>query len=114
MVEEVFRRVAVGIQGNRGFTPQALLVFVYEVLSDSIPQLAVKQKWVELMGVVLRSSFLLFLHRPKGVKTVDPKLRPPDSRLLPPTPGRSGPRPINLGNVGANIVTEFGLQVREL
>ncbi len=44
VVEEVFRRVAVGIQGNRGFTPQALLIFIHEVLSDSIPQLAVKQK----------------------------------------------------------------------
>ena len=44
VVEEVFRRVAVGIQGNHGFTPRALLVFVYEVLSDSIPQLASKPK----------------------------------------------------------------------
>ena len=42
----MFRRVAVGIQGNLGFSPQALLIFVYEVLSDSIPQLTSKTKWV--------------------------------------------------------------------
>ena len=46
VVEEVFRRVAVGIQGNPGFTPQALLVFVFEVLSNSIPQLAARPKLV--------------------------------------------------------------------
>lgn len=39
------------------------------------------------------------------------RLRPPDSRLLPPTPGRSGPRPVSLRNVASGIVTEFGLQV---
>lgn len=44
VVEEVFRRVAVGIQSNLSFTPEALLIFVYEVLSDSIPQLALNTR----------------------------------------------------------------------
>ena len=51
------------------------------------------------------------MSRPKASISVDPKLHPPDHRLLPPKPGRSGPRPLHLGNVGASIVTEFGLQV---
>ena len=42
VVEEVFRRVAVGIQSNKGFTPQALLVFIHNLISNSIPQLAQK------------------------------------------------------------------------
>lgn len=92
VVEEVFRRVAVGIQNNLGFTPEALLIFVHEVLSDSIPQLA--------------------SDKPKASVSSDLQLRPPDHRLLPSAPERSGPRPVHLGNVGASIITEFGLQVR--
>lgn len=44
VVEEVFRRVAVGMQNNPAFTPKALLVFVYEVTNDSIPQLVSKKR----------------------------------------------------------------------
>ena len=50
--------------------------------------------------------------RPKPSTSSLSDLRPPDHRFLPPTPERSGPCPLNLGNVGASIVTEFGLQVR--
>ena len=42
VVEEVFRRVALGIQNNEGFTPQALLVFIHNLISNSIPQLTQK------------------------------------------------------------------------
>ena len=37
--------------------------------------------------------------------------RPIDSRLLPPTPVRGGPKPLIKWNFGANVITEFGLQV---
>ena len=35
-----------------------------------------------------------------------------DSRLLPPKPSRSKPRPVYEGDVGAHLITVFGLQVR--
>ncbi len=44
VVEEVFRRVGLGIHGNQLFTPQALLVFVHGLLSDSTPQLSSKSR----------------------------------------------------------------------
>lgn len=39
VVEEIFRRVALGIQSNEGFTPQALLVFIHVMISGSVSQL---------------------------------------------------------------------------
>jgi len=48
VVEEVFRRVASGIQLSAVFTSQALLVFIHGVLSNSVPLLAEKQRLVAL------------------------------------------------------------------
>ncbi len=46
VVEEVFRRVASGIQHSAGFTARAMLEFIHGVLNNSVPQLADKQKCV--------------------------------------------------------------------
>ena len=43
-----------------------------------------------------------------------PSLRPPDSRLLPPTPQRTGAKTVAVSNTAANVVSEFGLQVQYL
>ena len=42
IVEEVFRRVGQGIMRNDLFTAPAMLVFVYGLMKESIPQLASK------------------------------------------------------------------------
>lgn len=41
----------------------------------------------------------------------DNGLRPVDSRLLPPRPSRSKPRPVYEGDVSAHVISHFGLQV---
>ena len=61
VVEEVFHRIAVGIQGNLSLLSSSLCT--YEVLSDSIPQLTSKTKWVwsarvTIGRLVLRWSFI--------------------------------------------------------
>ena len=44
VVKEVFWRVGSGIHGNTAFTPQLLLVFVHEIIHDSVPQLSLKAR----------------------------------------------------------------------
>ena len=43
-VEDVFRKVAAGIQSNKGFTPSDLLLFIHGLISNTIPQLRPKPK----------------------------------------------------------------------
>ena len=94
-MEDVFRRVGYGILGNDGFTPQALLVFIHGLVSNSIPQLSSKPR----PSPSSQSPAA-------GVSR-----RPVDSRLIAKEPGRAKPKPATQANIAAHVVTEFGLQV---
>ena len=50
IIEEALRRIALGVQQNHAFTPQALLIFIHSVISNSIPQLTSKPKSVCVGG----------------------------------------------------------------
>ena len=54
IVEDIFKKVAIGIQRNKGFTPELLLLFVHEVLTDMIKNVKPKtsKQVYNLVGVV--------------------------------------------------------------
>lgn len=39
-VEEALCRVSLGVQGNEGFSTDHLLLFIHDLVSDSVPQLS--------------------------------------------------------------------------
>ena len=95
--EEIFRRVAHGILVNYGFTPEAILVFVHGLVSESVSQLSAKPRPVTPAT--------------PGAESTSSSRRPVDSRLIAVEPGRSKPKPTTQTNVAAHTITEFGLQV---
>ena len=54
IVEDIFKKVAIGIQRNKGFTPELMLLFVHEVLTDMIKTVKPKtsKQVINQVGVV--------------------------------------------------------------
>ena len=43
-IEDIFKKVAIGVQRNKAFSPKLLLQFVHEVLTSSAKEMEPKQR----------------------------------------------------------------------
>lgn len=93
-VEEVLRRISVGLQANASITPPILLVFIHGITGENVRMLKMKQE------------------EKKAISTpADPRLQSSSSLLLPPNPVRGGNVPQNNNKTNHHILVEFGLQL---
>lgn len=93
-VEEVLRRIGVGLQANSSLTPQILLVFIHGLTRENIPLLKSKPE-----------------EKKEAPTQADPRHRPGSSLLLPPAPTRGGNVPQTSTKTNHHILVEFGLQL---
>ena len=93
-VEEVLRRVSIGLQKNAVFLPEQMLVFVYSLVRERLP--------------------LLENNARKDEKTAhehDPRLQPSDTYLIPSQPLRGGKTPEVSHKTNTHVLITFGLQL---
>jgi len=95
-VEEVLRRIGVGLQSNPNITPQILLIFIHGLTHENVPLL--KPKPVEKKGT-------------SDTCKPDPRLQLGSSLLLPPNPSRGGNVPQTSTKTNHHLLVEFGLQL---
>ncbi|XP_068744813.1 small subunit processome component 20 homolog [Montipora capricornis] len=93
-VEEVLRRISVGLQSNQNMTPPVQLIFIHGLASENMPLMKPKP-----------------VKRTAAPETNNPRLHPENSLLLPPNPTRGGNVPQTSTKTNHHIVVEFGLQM---
>jgi len=91
-VEEALRRISHGLQSNKDFTDEDLLVFTHSIISKTLVD-SKQEKSNEAVQPAKPSSF------------------DSDIYLVPQAPSRSGPNPTSNKETNDHILIEFGLQL---